>query len=193
MTRERNGHGRLFTTRDLVLLALFAALVALSKAVLRMPIHVPGHTGITWMAILLVGRGLVRRPWAGTLLGFVSGVIAVLIVGGREGLLLWLKYLAPGAMMDLAALLSAERLDHPFVGIVSGAVANTAKLVTSLIVSLALGIPTGYLALGLGLSATTHVVFGALGGWLGTLVLRALARANVPALRTYAREEKTPR
>ena len=96
-------------------------------------------------------------------------------------------------MMDLAALLSAERLDHPFVGIVSGAVANTAKLVTSLIVSLALGIPTGYLALGLGLSATTHVVFGALGGWLGTLVLRALARANVPALRTYAREEKTPR
>jgi hypothetical protein len=192
MGSGRSGKRRLFTTQDLVVLALFAALVALSKVVLRMPIHVPGHSGITWMAILLVGRGLVRRPWAGTVLGFVSGIIAVAVVGGREGLLLWLKYLAPGAMMDLAALLSREHLGHPFVGAVAGAAANTAKLVTSLLVSLALGIPTGYLALGLGLSATTHVVFGALGGWLGTLVLRLLRRVDVPLLQSYAREEDAP-
>ncbi len=192
MGSGRSGKRRLFTTQDLVVLALFAALVALSKVVLRMPIHVPGHSGITWMAILLVGRGLVRRPWAGTVLGFVSGIIAVAVVGGREGLLLWLKYLAPGAMMDLTALLSREHLGNPFVGAVAGAAANTAKLVTSLLVSLALGIPTGYLALGLGLSATTHVVFGALGGWLGTLVLRLLRRVDVPLLQSYAREEDAP-
>ena len=192
MSGERTRKRRLFTTQDLVVLALFAALVALSKVVLRMPLRVPGHSGITWMAILLVGRGLVRRPWAGTVLGFVSGIIAVAVVGGREGLLLWLKYLAPGAMMDLAALMSREHLGHPFVGAVAGAMANAAKLVTSLLVSLALGVPTGYLALGLGLSATTHVVFGALGGWLGTLVLRLLRRVDVPLLQTYAREEDVP-
>jgi hypothetical protein len=192
MSGKRSRKRRLFTTQDLVVLALFAALVALSKVVLRMPLHVPGHSGITWMAILLVGRGLVRRPWAGTVLGFVSGIIAVAVVGGREGLLLWLKYLAPGAMMDLAALMSREHLGHPFVGAVAGAMANAAKLVTSLLVSLALGVPTGYLALGLGLSATTHVVFGALGGWLGTLVLRLLRRVDVPLLQTYAREEDVP-
>lgn len=189
MSGNRSHPRQLFTTQDLVLLALFAALIALSKAVFRMPIHVPGHSGITWMAILLVGRGLVRRPWAGTMLGLVSGILAVAVVGGREGLLLWLKYLAPGAVMDLAALLSGERLDYPLVGILSGAVANTAKLITSLIISLALGIPTGYLALGLGLSATTHIVFGALGGWLGTLVLEALRRARVPLPGAYAGEE----
>lgn len=192
MSGEHTRKRRLFTTQDLVVLALFAALVALSKVVLRMPLHVPGHSGITWMAILLVGRGLVRRPWAGTVLGFVSGIIAVAVVGGREGLLLWLKYLAPGAMMDLAALMSREHLGHPFVGAVAGAIANAAKLVTSLLVSLALGVPTGYLALGLGLSATTHIVFGALGGWLGTLVLRLLRRVDVPLLQTYAREEDVP-
>ena len=192
MSGKRSRKRRLFTTQDLVVLALFAALVALSKVVLRMPLRVPGHSGITWMAILLVGRGLVRRPWAGTVLGFVSGIIAVAVVGGREGLLLWLKYLAPGAMMDLAALMSREHLGHPFVGAVAGAIANAAKLVTSLLVSLALGVPTGYLALGLGLSATTHVVFGALGGWLGTLVLRLLRRVDVPLLQTYAREEDVP-
>jgi LytS/YehU family sensor histidine kinase len=193
MPASRDRFRQLFTTQDLVVLALFAAMIALSKAIFRMPIHVPGHSGITWMAILIVGRGLVRRPWAGTVLGLVSGILAVAVVGGREGLLLWVKYLAPGMAMDLAGLLSREHLHHPFVGIVSGAVANVAKLTSSLIISLALGIPTGYLALGLGLSATTHVAFGALGGWLGTLVLRALTRAEVPALRTYAREEETPR
>lgn len=192
MSGKRSRKRQLFTTQDLVVLALFAALVALSKVVLRMPLHVPGHSGITWMAILLVGRGLVRCLWAGTVLGFVSGIIAVAVVGGREGLLLWLKYLAPGAMMDLAALMSREHLGHPFVGAVAGAIANAAKLVTSLLVSLALGVPTGYLALGLGLSATTHVVFGALGGWLGTLVLRLLRRVDVPLLQTYAREEDVP-
>jgi hypothetical protein len=176
-----------------VVLALFAALIALSKAVFRMPIHVSGHSGITWMAILLVGRALVRKRWAGTILGLVSGIIAVAVVGGREGLLLWLKYLTPGMVMDLAALLSAERLGNPVIGAIAGALANTAKLVTSLIVSLALGIPAGYLALGLGLSATTHVVFGALGGWLGSTVFRSLQRVDIPAVRRYAREEGVPK
>jgi len=189
MSSPRGDTRRLFTTQDLVVLALFAALVAVSKAVLRVPIHVPGHSGITWMAILVVGRALVRKRWAGTALGLVSGILAVAVVGGREGLLLWLKYLTPGMVMDLAALLSAERLGSPTVGAIAGAVANTAKLVTSLVVSLALGIPTGYLALGLGLSATTHVVFGALGGWLGSTVFRLLKRVDVPAVQRYAREE----
>jgi len=172
----------LFATRELVVLALLAALVAVSKAFLRLPLHVPGHTGITWMAILLIGRALVRRPWAGTLMGFVSGVLAVAIVGGHEGLLLWVKYVAPGVVMDIGARLSGERLDNPYVGIAVGAAANVAKLLSSLIVSLMLGIPAGYLVVGLGLATTTHVVFGALGGWLGTLVLRILRRLRIPAI-----------
>lgn len=182
MAVSRDHASRMFSTRELVLLALFAGLVALSKIVLRIPIHLPGHSGMTWMAILLVGRIVVRKPWAGTLMGLVSGIIAVAVVGGREGLLLWMKYLAPGMVMDLGALLSGERLDRPAVAIITAAAANTAKLITSLIVSLALGIPAGYLALGLGLAATTHIVFGGLGGWLGALTVRALQRAGLPHL-----------
>jgi ABC-type thiamin/hydroxymethylpyrimidine transport system permease subunit len=181
---------RLFTTRELAILALFAALVAISKAVLRMPLHVPGHSGITWMAILLVSRAVIRRPGAGTLVGLVSGLLAVMIVGGREGLLLWLKYLTPGIMMDLAAFATGERLHHPAVAIIAGALANITKLSTSLIVSLLLGIPMGYIALGLGLAATTHVVFGALGGWLGAVVVRALRRLKVPSIEALAPSEE---
>lgn len=173
---------RWLTTRELTVLALLAALLVGTKIVLNLPLRVPGHSGIFWMAYLVIGRGLVRKRGAGTLLGLVSGLLAVLIVGGREGLLVWVKYFAPGVVMDIGAIMSRDRLDSALWGTLIGATANAAKLTASLIVSLLLGIPAGYLAIGLGLAAVSHVAFGAIGGWLGALVLRSLRRLRVPAI-----------
>lgn len=173
---------RWLTTHELTALALIAALLVGTKIVLNLPLRVPGHSGIFWMAYLVIGRGIVRKPGAGMLLGLVSGLLAVLMVGGREGLLLWVKYFAPGAMMDVGAAISGERLDRPVIGLLVGGIGNIAKLSASLIVSLLLGIPAGYLAVGLGLSAITHLVFGAIGGWLGSIVLRLLRRLRVPSI-----------
>jgi hypothetical protein len=169
-----------------VVLALLAALLVGTKLVLNLPLHIPGHSGFFWMAYLVIGRGLVRKKGAGALLGLVSGLLAVLIVGGREGLLVWVKYFAPGVVMDVGAFMSGERLDSALMGALVGATANAAKLTASLIVSLLLGIPAGYLAVGLGLAAVTHVVFGAIGGWLGALVLRSFHRLRVPAIESLA-------
>ena len=175
-----------------MVLALIAALLVGTKIVLNLPLRLPGHSGIFWMAYLVVGRGLVRRRGAGTMLGLVSGLLAVLIVGGREGLLVWVKYFAPGVVMDLGAAISRERLDSAVLATLVGAVANAAKLTASLVVSLILGIPAGYLAVGLGLAAVSHVVFGAIGGWLGALVLRTLRRLRVPAIESLGADNERP-
>ena len=53
------------------------------------------------------------------------------------------------------------------------------------LVSLALRLPLGFIVLGLGWSATTHVIFGVAGGLLGALALRELRK--VPALDAQAR------
>jgi len=74
---------RRLTTRELVSLALIAALIVGAKITLNMPLHTPGHSGLFWMAFLVIGRGLVRKPGAGTLLGLVSGLLAVIAVGGH--------------------------------------------------------------------------------------------------------------
>lgn len=184
---------RWLTTRQLVVLALIAALLVGTKLVLNLPLRVPGHSGIFWMAYLIIGRGLVRKRGAGTILGLVSGLLAVAIVGGREGMLVWVKYLAPGMVMDLGAALSGERLDSPVIGLLVGALGNAAKLSASLIVSLLLGIPAGYLAIGLGLAAVSHVAFGALGGWFGALIVRYLRRLRVPAIEALDGENGTLR
>lgn len=178
------------TTREIAALALIAALLVGAKVTLNLPLRIPGHSGIFWMAFLVIGRGLVRKRGAGTLLGLVSGLLAMAILGGREGLLVWVKYLAPGMIMDLGAALSGERLDSGIIGLLVGALGNVAKLTTSLIVSLLLGIPAGYLAVGLGISAITHVVFGAIGGWLGSFVVRSLSRLRVPAIEALRAERE---
>lgn len=174
------------------MLALIAALLVGTKIMFNLPLRLPGHSGIFWMAYLVVGRGLVRRRGAGTMLGLVSGLLAVLTVGGREGLLVWAKYFAPGVVMDLGAAIGRERLDSAVLATLVGAVGNAAKLTASLIVSLILGIPAGYLAVGLGLAAISHVVFGAIGGWLGALVLRRLRRLRVPAIESLGTEDGWP-
>jgi hypothetical protein len=169
--RVRKPH---FAVRDLVLLALLAALIVVTKMVLRIPIKVPGHSGVLWMAALVIGRGLVRRPWAGSILGFVSGVLAVALVGGASGPLLWVKYLAPGMMLDLIDVVIPGGLRDRFVGTLAGAIANCAKLLSATVVALLMGLDAGFLVVGLGVSAVSHAFFGGLGGWLGSYLLRRL-------------------
>ena len=173
--------------RAQIIIALVSALIVSAKFYFNMPLHVPGHSGIFWMALIIIGVGLVRQPGAGTLIGLVSGILAVMFVPGREGMLVGVKYFAAGLTVDVLTQLLGGRLDRYVVAIVVGAAANVAKLASSYIIGVLMGVPSGYLALGLGLAATTHLVFGALGGWVGAFVLKRLARIGIPALQ-QARE-----
>ena len=184
--RPVNGRHHL-TTRELATLALVAALIVVSKFVFNMPLRVPGHSGLFWMALMVIGRGIVRRPHAGTMLGLVAGLLAVAIMPGRLGLLTWIKYAAPGMLLDLIAPLIKGRFEDPVLGMFAGALANLAKLLLSLLVTLAMGLPAGFIAVGLGFSAITHAVFGALGGLAGAMVLRRLFAARIPQVEVLAR------
>lgn len=173
------------TTREITALALISALIVLGKSLIRLPIQVPGHSGVFWMALLVIGRGMVRRRSAGTLMGVVSGILALALAPGREGLLVAVKYAAAGASLDGYVALVGERLRSTVVATLGGAVSNVAKLVTSLLMGMALGIQGGYLAVGLGMAAVTHVFFGALGGLLGALVLGRLDAIGLPQLAAF--------
>jgi len=168
------------TLRDRVLIALVGALIVAAKFYIHIPMRVPGHTGIFWMALLIIGAGVVGRPGAGTLIGVVSGVLAAIFLPQSQGPLAGVKYFAPGLVVDLLTPLLGGRLDRLIPATVVGAAANMSKLGASYLLGLAMGVPGGYLAIGLGYAATTHLVFGALGGLAGALVLGRLARAGVP-------------
>ncbi len=168
------------TLRDIVLLSLVAALVTVGTVLVHVPLHIPGKSGVVWIALLVVGRGLVRKPGAGLLMGLVAGVLVTLIGLGSESIFTWTRFASAGLVLDATTWAVGGDLTKPWAAALAGAAAHLAKLVTMTVVGLLLGLPATVMAVGLGLAATTHAVFGAVGGLLGALVLRELRR--VPGL-----------
>ncbi len=171
--------------RDLLLLALVAALCVLSKQFLRIPIHVPGHSGVLWVALFIVARGLVDKRGAGLLLGIVTGILATFMGFGDTGPFEWTKWVAAGLTLDVLVEVLPGDLRSPLKAAIVGASVHLAKLASMVLVSVLLRLPLGFIVLGLGWSATTHVIFGVAGGLLGALALRELRK--VPAIDAQAR------
>ena len=97
---------RYFSTFELVLLALLAALVVVAKISLRLPLQLSGHSGIFWMAIIIVAAGIVPKLGAVSLVGLTSGILAAFLGLGDFGALnTFLSYLVVGIGTDLALML----------------------------------------------------------------------------------------
>lgn len=173
------------TLRDLLLISLVAGLCMLAKQVLRMPVNVPGHSGVLWVALFVICRGLVDKRGTGVLLGLVTGLLAQFAGFGHQGPFEWAKWLAAGLVLEALTLLLPGDLRSWGKAAVVGAALHLGKLAALTLAGLILRVPIALLLLGLGWSATTHVIFGVIGGLLGALALRELRK--VPFLEAQAR------
>lgn len=185
MTRPAWNH--YFSTFQLILLALFSALIVVAKIVLRTPLQLPGHTGLFWMAIMIVATRVVPRRGAASVVGVTSGILAAFLGAGDFGALnTFLSYTAVGVGVDLALLLLPDVEKLPQAALV-GALGHTGKFLVKWVIGVVSEAPVGFLALGLARSIAGYIVFGALGGLLGALTLLALRRAGFFA---YLMEKK---
>jgi len=178
---------RYFSTFQLILLALFAALIVVAKIALRLPLQMPGHSGIFWMAIVVVAAGVVPKRGAASLVGLTSGIMAAFFGLGDFGALdTLLSYTAVGVAADLALLL-LRNPENLVVAILVGALGHLGKFLVKWAIAALAGAPAGFVALGLARSLVGYIVFGALGGLLGALTLAALRKAGFFA---YLAEKK---
>ena len=169
---------RYFSTFQLILLALFAALVVVAKIALRLPLQMPGHSGIFWMAIVIVAAGVVPKRGATSLVGVTSGIIAAFLGMGDFGALnTFLSYTAVGVGVDLALMLMG-RPENLVVAALAGALGHLGKFLVKWVLGTLTGAPVGFIALGLLRAVLGYVIFGALGGLLGAFTLVALGRAG---------------
>lgn len=159
---------------DILRLTMFGTLIAIINDITRLPIHMPAHTSIWWMGLLVVGRGLIPKKGAGIIMGIVSGVLAVFLGLGKEGVFVFFKYFMPGLVLDIIAPVFSNKLESPIIGTICGAVASVTKMTVALALGLAMNLPMVFLTLGLGFSAISHVIFGAIGGVLATLLIKRL-------------------
>lgn len=169
---------RYFSTFQLILAALLAALIVVAKIGLRTPIRMPGHTGIFWMAIIIVAAGIIPRRGAASLVGVTSGIIAGFMGMGDYGSLnTFLSYAAVGLGTDLILLLLQD-VRRVIPAVFSGIFGHLGKFLVKWIYGILTGAPIGFVTLGLARALVSYIVFGALGGFLGWLTLRALEKAG---------------
>ncbi len=163
---------------ELLLLGMLAALIVVANVALRFPIRMPGHSGIVWMALLVIARAIVPKHGASSFAAALSGVLAALMgVGDKGAVNTLLSYAAAGIGVDVVYALG-RAAERPAVCAAAGAVGNLAKLGVKVLLELWIGIPTGFVLLGRLYPFVTYAVFGIAGGYLGFLVLRALRRAG---------------
>jgi hypothetical protein len=167
-----------FTTFELVLLALFSALVVVAKIALRLPVQLPGHSGLFWMAIVIVAAGVVPKRGAASLVGLTSGILAAFLGMGDFGALnTLLSYTMVGVGTELALwLLQAPQ--NVIAAALAGVIGHLGKFLVKWALGVITGAPLGFVALGLAWSMVNYVVWGALGGALGGLTLKALRKAG---------------
>jgi len=169
---------RYFSTFQLILLSLFAALVVVAKIALRLPLQTPGHSGIFWMAIVIVAAGVVPKRGAASLVGLTSGVLAAFLGMGDFGALnTFLSYTMVGVGTDLALFLLRDP-ENLVVAMLAAALGHLAKFLVKWGLASLAGAPAGFVALGLARAIAGYVILGALGGLLGGLTLAALRRAG---------------
>ena len=169
---------RYFSTFELILLAMFSALVVVAKIALRLPLQLPGHSGLFWMAIVVVAAGVVPKRGAASLVGLTSGILAAFLSMGDFGALnTLLSYTMVGVCTDLALALLPNP-ENILSAALIGVIGHMGKFVVKWVLGILTGAPLGFVALGLAWSMVNYVVWGALGGMLGGLTLRALRRAG---------------
>ena len=167
-----------FSTFQLILMALFAALIVVAKIAFRLPLQLPGHSGMFWMAFLVISARVIPKPGAASIVGLTSGLLAAFLGVGDFGALdTVLSYTMAGIGTDVTVLFlgSPENL---FVATLAGIFGNLSKFLVKWGIGLVRGAPLGFVALGLARSLISYIVFGALGGLLGGLTLIALRKAG---------------
>ncbi len=170
---------RYFSTFQLILLALFSALVIVAKIALRTPLQLPGHSGIFWMAIIIVGSRVVPKIGAASIIGVTSGILAGFLGLGDFGALdTFISYAMVGVASDLILLLLRGDTENLAVAIFVGIFGHMGKFLTKWLFGIISGAPVGFVALGLLRSILSYIIFGAVGGVLGWITLKALKRAG---------------
>ena len=178
---------RYFSTFQLILLALFAALIVIAKIALKTPLQLPGHTGIFWMAILIVASRVVPQRGAASMVGLLSGILASFLGLGDYGFLdTFVSYLMIGIATDLALLLLGNP-ENLISAALIGALGHLGKFLVKWGIGLLTGAPLGFVTLGLLNSLIGYILFGVIGGILGSLTLIALRKAGYF---TYLAEKK---
>jgi hypothetical protein len=136
----------------------------------------PGHHGIEWMALLIMGRSFSRFRGAGSLAGIGASLATVVPFLHTDNPFTWLFYLLPGPVMDLTFHYLPSFASKLWFLVVLGGLAHVTKPLGQLIINAAFGWPFGSFRFGVVYPVASHLLYGMIGGLLGALLVLGIRR-----------------
>ncbi|MBP1928142.1 hypothetical protein J2741_000689 [Methanolinea mesophila] len=170
-----------FSLYELSVLSICGGLIFVLKTAFKIPLHLPGHSGIFWVIPVMFAVAVVRKPGSGTYVGVISGLLTAFFGMDPLGMMDSITYLALGVAVDIEGVIFRYRFDHPAIGFVVGASSNIAKMLVNYAIQLALGVLPVFIILGIGISSVTHLVFGGIGGIIAAVIIARLMKAGIIA------------
>jgi len=151
--------------------------VVLHRAI-DLSLGLPGHHGIEWMAIMLIGRASSKFRGAGTLTSIGASFASVLPFLHGENPFTWIYYLLPGPVMDLAFRYLPRYANKLWFMVLLGGFAHVTKPIGQLTMNLLTGWPVGSFRFGVVYPFASHLLFGMIGGLLHALVVLGVHHAS---------------
>ena len=136
----------------------------------------PGHHGIEWIALLIMGRSFSRMRGAGSIAGIGAALATTLPMLHTANPFTWLFYLLPGPLMDLAFHYLPRYANKLWFLMVLGGLAHVTKPIGQLAINAFFGWPFGSFRFGVLYPTASHLLYGLIGGLIGALIVLGIRR-----------------
>jgi len=153
---------------EMFLVVMGGALATYLHFKLRIPLNIPGHHGLEFMAIIALIRMSSGIRYAGLLAMLGTGIMLLIPGIGQGTLLHGFSYLIPGLILDLFYLAGKDRIRILLVISLASGLAYMCIPLSRLIVNLAFGHPyMAFVKYGVAYTTLSFFFYGMLGGILG--------------------------
>lgn len=153
----------LYDFTEIILLAGIGAAGVLIHAYLRIPMKLPGHHGIIYMALLLSGRLISGKRFASGYSSMGAAVMLLIPLGFKDPFIPVI-YLFPGFIVDIFFYSFKSVQPKVFLLAIICGLAYMTIPITRIFITMATGFPYGSLATGFLYPLFTHFIFGFAGG-----------------------------
>ncbi|MBI5117314.1 hypothetical protein HZA56_12635 [Candidatus Poribacteria bacterium] len=162
------------TLRDALYLGFCAVFIVITRAALRLHLSVPGHAMFFTIFFLVLGRACVPGTGAASLVGFVAGLLSMLLGMGKGGPLAVLKFVLPGLVVDAGGIVCPQFSASYAACIGVGAIASATRFITFFLVDWLIGMEQEVILQHVIIASAMNTLFGALGAALIPSIVRRL-------------------
>jgi hypothetical protein len=168
-----------FTLREALLLGFCATFIMLTRAGLRLHLHMPGHVMFFTMFFFLLARGCVPKIGAATLVGLITSLASILFGMGKVGPMVLVKFLLPALVVETAGIISPGFITSLLACAAVGLTASVLRALTSSGLEWLIGMEEEIILRKAAITAIMNGFYGALGALAVPSIIRRLQRSGL--------------